>query len=94
MDDELVAFGKYARLQTRGRITGLQRIATIGFVEEPDGYRVFDYLLDYVERDARFLFPPQLLERLRKVVTPAESHRVALALTDAYRLTGQDAARV
>ena len=37
MDDELVAFGKYARLQTRGRITGLPRIATIGFVEEPDG---------------------------------------------------------
>ena len=37
MDDELVAFGKYARLETTGRITGLPRVVTIGFVEEPDG---------------------------------------------------------
>jgi deazaflavin-dependent oxidoreductase (nitroreductase family) len=37
MDDELVAFGKYARLETRGRITGLPRIVTVGFVDEPDG---------------------------------------------------------
>ena len=37
MDDELVAFGKYARLETKGRITGLPRVVTVGFVEEPDG---------------------------------------------------------
>ena len=37
MDDELVAFGKYARLETTGRITGLRRIVTVGFVDEPDG---------------------------------------------------------
>jgi deazaflavin-dependent oxidoreductase (nitroreductase family) len=37
MDDELVAFGKYARLETTGRVTGLPRVATVGFVEEPDG---------------------------------------------------------
>jgi deazaflavin-dependent oxidoreductase (nitroreductase family) len=37
MDDELVAFGKYARLETTGRITGLPRVVTVGFVDEPDG---------------------------------------------------------
>jgi deazaflavin-dependent oxidoreductase (nitroreductase family) len=37
MDDELVAFGKYARLETTGRVTGLPRVVTVGFVEEPDG---------------------------------------------------------
>ena len=37
MDDELVAFGKYARLETTGRVTGLPRFVTVGFVEEPDG---------------------------------------------------------
>ena len=37
MEDELVAAGRYARLETRGRVTGLQRVVTIGFVEERDG---------------------------------------------------------
>jgi deazaflavin-dependent oxidoreductase (nitroreductase family) len=37
MDDELVAFGKYARLETTGRVTGLPRVVTVGFVEAPDG---------------------------------------------------------
>lgn len=37
MDDELVAFGKYARLETTGRITGRPRVVTVGFVDEPDG---------------------------------------------------------
>jgi NB-ARC domain len=60
--------------------------------EEEDGYRVFDYLLDYVERDARFLLPPRLLERLQKLVAPEEAHRVVLALNETYRQTGQEAA--
>ena len=37
MEDELVAAGRYARLETRGRVTGLPRVVTIGFVEEADG---------------------------------------------------------
>jgi deazaflavin-dependent oxidoreductase (nitroreductase family) len=37
MDDELVAAGRYARLVTRGRVSGLPRVVTIGFVEEPGG---------------------------------------------------------
>ena len=37
MDDELVAAGRYARLETRGRVTGLPRAVTVGFVAEPDG---------------------------------------------------------
>ena len=37
MEDELVAAGRYARLETRGRVTGLPRVVTIGFVEERDG---------------------------------------------------------
>jgi deazaflavin-dependent oxidoreductase (nitroreductase family) len=37
MDDELVAAGRYARLETRGRRTGLLRAVTVGFVEAEDG---------------------------------------------------------
>jgi len=37
MEDELVAAGRYARLETRGRVSGLPRVVTIGFVEEHDG---------------------------------------------------------
>jgi deazaflavin-dependent oxidoreductase (nitroreductase family) len=37
MEDELVAAGRYVRLETRGRVTGLPRVVTIGFVEERDG---------------------------------------------------------
>jgi deazaflavin-dependent oxidoreductase (nitroreductase family) len=37
MDDELVAAGRYARLETRGRHTGLPRPVTVGFVEEAAG---------------------------------------------------------
>jgi deazaflavin-dependent oxidoreductase (nitroreductase family) len=37
MEDELVAAGRYARLETRGRFTGLPRVVTIGFIEEHDG---------------------------------------------------------
>jgi deazaflavin-dependent oxidoreductase (nitroreductase family) len=37
MEDELVAAGRFARLETRGRVTGLSRVVTIGFVEERDG---------------------------------------------------------
>jgi deazaflavin-dependent oxidoreductase (nitroreductase family) len=37
MDDDLVAGGRYARLETRGRRTGLARAVTIGFVEAGDG---------------------------------------------------------
>ena len=37
MEDELVAAGRYARLETRGRVSGLPRVVTIGFVEEVDG---------------------------------------------------------
>jgi deazaflavin-dependent oxidoreductase (nitroreductase family) len=37
MDDDLVATGRYARLVTRGRRTGLPRTVTVGFVEEAGG---------------------------------------------------------
>ena len=37
MDDDLVAAGRYARLETRGRRTGLLRPVTVGFVEAADG---------------------------------------------------------
>jgi hypothetical protein len=60
--------------------------------EEPQGYRVFDYLLDYVERDARFLLPSKLLENLQSLVAPEEAHLVGLALVETYRQTGQEAA--
>ena len=38
MEDELVAAGRYVFvLETRGRVSGLPRVVTIGFVEEVDG---------------------------------------------------------
>ncbi len=37
MEDDLVAWGRVARLETRGRVTGRPARATVGFVEQPDG---------------------------------------------------------
>lgn len=35
--DQLVAWGRVIRVATRGRNSGRTQLATIGFVEEPDG---------------------------------------------------------
>lgn len=40
MDDDLVASGRYARLETRGRRSGRPRAVTVGFVEEGDALLV------------------------------------------------------
>ncbi len=37
MDDDLVAWGRVLRIETRGRTTGRTAVATVGFVERPDG---------------------------------------------------------
>ena len=37
MEDDLVAWGRVVRLETRGRITGSRVRATVGFAERPDG---------------------------------------------------------
>lgn len=37
MEDDLVAWGRVVRLETRGRVTGRTARATVGFVERPDG---------------------------------------------------------
>jgi deazaflavin-dependent oxidoreductase (nitroreductase family) len=37
LDDALVAEGKYVRLETRGRQSGLPRVVTVGFVPAGDG---------------------------------------------------------
>ena len=37
MDDELVSFGRVARLEIRGRHSGTVRPVAVGFVEQPDG---------------------------------------------------------
>ena len=34
---QLAAWGKVARLQTRGRVTGRESVVTVGFAERPDG---------------------------------------------------------
>ncbi|HEX7948931.1 MAG TPA: nitroreductase family deazaflavin-dependent oxidoreductase [Candidatus Limnocylindrales bacterium] len=35
--EQLSAWGKAARIETRGRTTGRPAVAAVGFVEEPDG---------------------------------------------------------
>ena len=35
MEAELVASGRFARIETRGSVTGLARAVTIGFVDDP-----------------------------------------------------------
>ena len=35
--DQLAAWGKVARIETRGRHSGRRAVAAVGFVEEPDG---------------------------------------------------------
>lgn len=37
MDDDLVAWGRVLRIETRGRVTGRTARATVGFVDAPDG---------------------------------------------------------
>jgi deazaflavin-dependent oxidoreductase (nitroreductase family) len=37
VEDDLVVWGRVARLETRGRVTGRAARATVGFVERPDG---------------------------------------------------------
>jgi deazaflavin-dependent oxidoreductase (nitroreductase family) len=37
MEDELVAWGRVLRLETRGRVTGRTARATVGFVDGPGG---------------------------------------------------------
>ncbi len=36
--DQLVAAGRVALLETRGRVTGAPLVTPVGFVAEPDGY--------------------------------------------------------
>ena len=37
MEDDLVAWGRIARVETRGRVTGRPVRVVVGFVEQPDG---------------------------------------------------------
>jgi deazaflavin-dependent oxidoreductase (nitroreductase family) len=37
VEDDLVGWGRVARVETRGRVTGHTARATVGFVERPDG---------------------------------------------------------
>jgi deazaflavin-dependent oxidoreductase (nitroreductase family) len=37
MEDDLVADGRVARIETRGRVSGRARPVSVGFVTEPDG---------------------------------------------------------
>jgi deazaflavin-dependent oxidoreductase (nitroreductase family) len=37
MEDDLVAHGRVARIETRGRVSGRARAVNVGFVAEPDG---------------------------------------------------------
>ena len=37
MEDDLVASGRFARIETTGRRSGAARTVTIGFVDAPDG---------------------------------------------------------
>ena len=37
MEDDLVAWGRVLRIETRGRVTGRPVLAVVGFVERPDG---------------------------------------------------------
>lgn len=37
MDDDLVAWGRLLRIETRGRVTGRPARAVVGFAERPDG---------------------------------------------------------
>jgi deazaflavin-dependent oxidoreductase (nitroreductase family) len=37
LEDDLVAWGRVLRIETRGRVTGRMVRATVGFVERPEG---------------------------------------------------------
>jgi deazaflavin-dependent oxidoreductase (nitroreductase family) len=37
LEEDLVAWGRVVRIETRGRVTGAPARAAVGFVEQPDG---------------------------------------------------------
>lgn len=37
MEDDLVAWGRVVRIETRGRVSGRTAVAVVGYVERPDG---------------------------------------------------------
>ena len=37
MEDDLVAWGRVVRIETRGRVSGRTATAVVGYVERPDG---------------------------------------------------------
>jgi deazaflavin-dependent oxidoreductase (nitroreductase family) len=37
MEDDLVAWGRVVRIETRGRVSGFTAVAVVGYVDRPDG---------------------------------------------------------
>lgn len=73
MDDDLVAWGRVLRIETRGRVSGRTASATVGFVERPDG----DFLVAAGSHHADWA--RNLLAEPRCRFTIAETTRAAVA---------------
>jgi deazaflavin-dependent oxidoreductase (nitroreductase family) len=73
VEDDLVAWGRVLRIETRGRVTGRTANATVGFVEGPDG------VLLVAAGSYRADWALNLLADPRCEVTIAETTRAAVA---------------
>ena len=79
MDDDLVAWGRVLRLETRGRVTGRAAFATVGFVERPDGSLVVAAGTATTDWGMNLLADP----RCRVTIGDVSSHAVARPLEGA-----------
>jgi deazaflavin-dependent oxidoreductase (nitroreductase family) len=107
MEQDLAAWGKAIRLETRGRRSGLARSVTIGFVAEPDGSLLVAASADATHWARNLLAEPRCAVELAGVRSarsavplPAPERQAAVAAlilkygTPAERLGGGPAFRL
>lgn len=79
MEDDLVAWGRVVRIETRGRISGSPARATVGFFERPDGSIVIAAGSPRADWALNLLADPHC----RTTIGPVSRHAVARPLEGA-----------
>lgn len=96
MEDDLVAWGRVLRIETRGRISGRPARAIVGFVEQPDGTLVIAAGSSEADWGRNLLAEPACRVTIAGVTTAAIAHELegaehAAAVRDLILKYGQPA---
>ncbi len=96
MEDDLVAWGRVLRIETRGRISGRPARAVVGFVEQPDGTLVTAAGSPEADWGRNLLVEPACRVTIAGVTTAAIAHELegeqhAAAVRDLILKYGQPA---